>query len=149
MTFSWKGHGTKQSWPTLRYYPDIFLERQEKHEKVGHRTSKIWTWDSSEYAGVLSAQPAMQWLRRLVTSLSLWRFVSAHVGFVVDRVTLGQVFLRVLQFPNNIIHHGSPYSYIIWGDSLEAAVQRYSVTPSTWMWTSAQLLWYMLVLMVI
>jgi branched-subunit amino acid transport protein len=46
---------------------------------------------------------------RLLTAglLPLWpRFKprSVHVGFVVDKVTLGQVFLQVLQFsPVNII----------------------------------------------
>jgi hypothetical protein len=38
------------------------------------------------------------------------------VGFVVDKVALGQVFLQVLQFPLSIsFHRLSPYSYIIWG----------------------------------
>jgi hypothetical protein len=33
---------------------------------------------------------------------------AAHVGFVVDKVALGQVFLRVLRFsPVNIIHVSS------------------------------------------
>jgi hypothetical protein len=39
------------------------------------------------------------WLRRLVAGLSTRRPLfsprSTHVGFVVDKVTLGQVFLRV------------------------------------------------------
>jgi hypothetical protein len=45
---------------------------------------------------------AIQWLRQLVAGLSLQRAGfdpgSFHVGFVVDKVALGQVFLRVLQF---------------------------------------------------
>jgi hypothetical protein len=45
---------------------------------------------------------AVPWLRSLVTSLSPQRagFApgSIHVGFVVDKVALGQVFLRVLRF---------------------------------------------------
>jgi hypothetical protein len=51
---------------------------------------------------------AVAWLRSLVAGLSLWRPSfdpgSIHVGFVVDIVALGQVFLRVLRFsPTNII----------------------------------------------
>jgi hypothetical protein len=51
---------------------------------------------------------AVPWLRSLVTGLSPRRpgFAprSIHVGFVVDKVALGQVFLRVLRFsPANII----------------------------------------------
>jgi hypothetical protein len=45
---------------------------------------------------------AVPWLRRLVGGLSPWRpgFTpgSIHVGFVVDKVALAQVFLRVLRF---------------------------------------------------
>jgi hypothetical protein len=45
---------------------------------------------------------AVPWLRSLVTGLSPRRprFApgSIHVGFVVDKVALGQVFLQVLQF---------------------------------------------------
>jgi hypothetical protein len=48
------------------------------------------------------------WLRRLVAGLSPRRAgftpLSVHVGFVLDIVALGQVFLRVLRFsPVNII----------------------------------------------
>jgi hypothetical protein len=46
----------------------------------------------------------VQWLRRLVAGLSLRRPGSVHVGFVVDKVALGQVFPRVLRFsPVNLI----------------------------------------------
>jgi hypothetical protein len=45
---------------------------------------------------------AVPWLRRLVAGLSPRRTGfdpgSVHVGFVVDKVALGQVFLRVLRF---------------------------------------------------
>jgi hypothetical protein len=51
------------------------------------------------YQWCISAVP---WLRRLVTRLSQRRpgFAtgSIHVGFVVDKVAMGQVFLRVLCF---------------------------------------------------
>jgi hypothetical protein len=59
---------------------------------------------------MLSFNPwlAVPWLRSLVVGLSPRRpgFTpgSIHVGFVVDKVALGQVFLRVLRFsPVNII----------------------------------------------
>jgi hypothetical protein len=53
------------------------------------------------------------WLRRLVAGLSLWRPVfeprSVHVGFVVDKVALGQVFSRELRFsPVNFYSTGAP-----------------------------------------
>jgi hypothetical protein len=51
---------------------------------------------------------AVPWLRWLVTGLSPQRPGfnpgSVHVEFVVDKVALGQVFLRVLRF--------SPVSFI-------------------------------------
>jgi hypothetical protein len=41
---------------------------------------------------------------------------SVDVGFVVDKVALGQVFLRVLRFSLSIsFHRGSRLSYDIWG----------------------------------
>jgi hypothetical protein len=51
---------------------------------------------------------AVPWLRRLVACLSPRRSGfdsgSVHVGFVVDKVALGQVFLQVLRFfPVNFI----------------------------------------------
>jgi hypothetical protein len=51
---------------------------------------------------------AVPWLRRLVAGLSPRRPgfdpKSVQVGYVVDKVALGQVFLRVLQFsPVNFI----------------------------------------------
>jgi hypothetical protein len=60
---------------------------------------------------------AVPWLRSLVAGLSPRRpwFApgSIHVGFVVDKVALGQVFLRVLRFsPVSIsFHRRSPNSY--------------------------------------
>jgi hypothetical protein len=51
---------------------------------------------------------SVPWLRQLVTGLSPRRHGfdpgSVHMGFVVDKVTLGQVFPRVLRFsPVNFI----------------------------------------------
>jgi hypothetical protein len=60
---------------------------------------------------------AVPWMRSLVAGLSPRRpgFApgSIHMGFVVDKVSLGQVFLRVLRFyPVNIsFHRRSPNSY--------------------------------------
>jgi hypothetical protein len=59
---------------------------------------------------------AVPWLRSLVAGLSPRRpgFAagSIHVGFVVDKVALEQVFLRVLRFPLPIsFHRRSPNSY--------------------------------------
>jgi hypothetical protein len=56
---------------------------------------------------IRTAMMAVPWLRSLVVGLSPRRpgFApgSIRVGFVVDKVALGQVFLRVLQFsPVNI-----------------------------------------------
>jgi hypothetical protein len=52
---------------------------------------------------------AVPWLRRLVAGLPLRRPrfdpESVHVEFVVDKVALGQVFLRVVSFPLSISFH--------------------------------------------
>jgi hypothetical protein len=63
------------------------------------------------------AEMAVPWLRTLVAGLSLWRpeFApgSIHVGFVVAKVALGQVFLRVIRFFsfNISFHRHSSNSY--------------------------------------
>jgi hypothetical protein len=60
---------------------------------------------------------AVPWLRSLVAGLSPRRpwFTpgSIHVGFVVDKAALGQVFVRVLRFSrvNVSFHRRSPNSY--------------------------------------
>jgi hypothetical protein len=64
----------------------------------------------------LAQESAHGWLGRLVAGLSTRgpEFVprSFHVGFLVDKVTLGQVFLRVHRFPLLIsFHQGSGLSY--------------------------------------
>jgi hypothetical protein len=42
---------------------------------------------------------------------ALW---SVHVGFVVDKVELGHVFLRVLRYPLSVsLHRGSPLIYYL------------------------------------
>jgi hypothetical protein len=61
--------------------------------------------------------PGLRWL---VAGLSQRRprfaHGSVHVGFVVDKVAPGQVFLRVFGlFLSVLFHRGSPYSYMIWG----------------------------------
>jgi hypothetical protein len=47
---------------------------------------------------VVFALETVPWLKRLVDGLSSRRPGSIHLGIVVDKVALGQVFLRVLQF---------------------------------------------------
>jgi hypothetical protein len=81
------------------------------------------------------------WLRRLVADLPQRRIVfepgSVHVGFVVDKVALGQVFLWVLRFssvsiiiqPGLHTHTSSSGGRTI--APLVAAVRRHSLTPST------------------
>jgi hypothetical protein len=70
----------------------------------------------------LSVLTAVPWFRRLVVYLSprCTGFAPAsmyeYVGFVMDKVALGQVFLRVFGFSLSILfHRRSPYPYIIWG----------------------------------
>jgi hypothetical protein len=60
----------------------------------------------------------MPWLRWLLTVPSSWRPGSVHVGFVIDKVALRQVFLtqEFFSFPLSVsLYHGSLCSYIIWG----------------------------------
>jgi hypothetical protein len=63
---------------------------------------------------------AMLWLRRLVTGLLPRRSVfapgSVHVGFVMDKVTLGQVLLRVLRFPLSVTFLHSSLTPMSWAD---------------------------------
>jgi hypothetical protein len=67
---------------------------------------------------VMGDYTTVRWLRRLLVSLSPLRprFMSGSVimGFVVDKVTLGQVSLQV-QFSHQYHSTRAPYSYIIWG----------------------------------
>jgi hypothetical protein len=52
------------------------------------------------------------WLRWLVAGISPRRPGSIHVGFVVDKVALGQVFSEFFGFPLSIsFHRRSPNSY--------------------------------------
>jgi hypothetical protein len=41
---------------------------------------------------------------------------SVHMGFVVDKVVLGQVSIRIQFLPVSIIHHCSIFSYVSPGD---------------------------------
>jgi hypothetical protein len=65
---------------------------------------------------------------------------SVLVGFGMDKVALGQVFLRLIYgFSLSIsFHHGSPYSSSGGRTKgpLVAAVQRDSLAPSTWTTTT-------------
>jgi hypothetical protein len=81
---------------------------------------------------------AMPWLWRLVAGPSPrspgFTTGSIHVGFVVDKVALGQIFLLVLVFPCQyhstiILHtHTSSAGWTIC--QLVAALQRHCFTPS-------------------
>jgi hypothetical protein len=58
---------------------------------------------------------------------------SFHLGFVVDKVELRLVFLRIPRFPLPVLR-SSPSSYIIWGwriGPLVDAVRRHRLNPST------------------
>jgi hypothetical protein len=64
-----------------------------------------------------SLSSAVPWLRQLDAGLSLRRPGFAlglfHLGFVMDKVALGQVLLRVFRFPLPIsFHRGSKHTYI-------------------------------------
>jgi hypothetical protein len=66
---------------------------------------------------VLRQDLAVLWLRSLVAGLSPRRpgFApgSIHVGFVVDKVALGQVFSEFFGFPLSVsFHRRSPNSYV-------------------------------------
>jgi hypothetical protein len=92
--------------------------------------TRVWFPPMSSFKAVL-------WLRRLVAGLSPLRprFApgSIHVGFVVDKVALGQVFLPVLRFsPTNIISpllhtHLSPRHEVC--DSSDQAAQCHHLGP--------------------
>jgi hypothetical protein len=54
--------------------------------------------------------------RRPVTAEARVRAGSIHVGFVVDKMALGQVFLRVRLFSPSIYHSTvALQTHIIWG----------------------------------
>jgi hypothetical protein len=82
----------------------------------------LGVWDETPLDGqadeFLSAR-AVSWLSRLVAGLSSRRpgfaHGSSHEGFVVDKVALGQVFLRILQFSPVSIIPPSLSKLIIWG----------------------------------
>jgi hypothetical protein len=83
----------------------------------------------TQYIGAFIFRFGVLWLRQLVADLSLRRPGSVRVGFVVDKVALGQVCSA---FPRQ--YHGSPCSYITSGLTtglLVAAVQRHSLTKLT------------------
>jgi hypothetical protein len=77
------------------------------------------------------AVPCLRWL---VAGLSLrwpgFALGSVCVGFLVGKVELGHIFLRVLRFYLSItFYRGSPYSYIIRGINNRPAVQRLKCHP--------------------
>jgi hypothetical protein len=74
-----KGYGRKWSWPNLRYYPCICLEKLRKITKTSVRTSglraKIWTGDLKYEAGVLTARPKCSVLAEVLRGHTYERFV--------------------------------------------------------------------------
>jgi hypothetical protein len=90
----------------------------------------------------VSSSEAVPWLRHLSPQRPRFTPKSVNVGFVVDKVALGQVFTDFFCFLLSIaFHHISPlshiyiYIYISPGGRtiglLVATVQRHSLTPST------------------
>jgi hypothetical protein len=73
---------------------------------------------------------ALPWLRRLIAGLSQRRNGLVHVGFVVDKVVLEQVFLRVLRISPVSIIRPLIHIHILSGRwtarSLVAVIQRRS-----------------------
>jgi len=70
---------------------------------------------------VLIRYTRLPWLRRLVAGLSLRMSGSVHVRFVVGRVALGQVFLRILRHsPVSIIPPWFPIFMYHLGDEQKA-----------------------------
>jgi hypothetical protein len=80
---------------------------------------------------------AVSWLRRLVAGLSPRRpgFTPAHVGFVVDKVVLGQVSSEFFGFPTYHSSMARHTQYIIWGVNNRPIGGRcseiHNLTPST------------------
>jgi hypothetical protein len=68
----------------------------------------------------VSSCEAVPWLRHLSPQRPRFMPKSVNVGFMVDKVALGQVFTDFFCFLLSIaFHHGSPlsyiYIYITWG----------------------------------
>jgi hypothetical protein len=80
----------------------------------------LGTIDLVSYHYINSSVTAVPWLRRLVAGLPPRRRGfdpgSVHVGFVMDKVALGQVFPRVLRFSPE--YFGFPLSFHSTGASL-------------------------------
>jgi hypothetical protein len=77
---------------------------------------KLFFQELSKQRNAKTVFGTVQWLRRLVVGLSGWRPKlaprAAHVGSVVDKVAIGQGFLRVLRFSLSISFHcGSTFIY--------------------------------------
>jgi hypothetical protein len=80
----------------------------------------------------------MPWLRRLVAGISQrstgFTSGSVHVGFVVDKVALGQVSSELFGFPCQYHSTVALYTYIVRGMNITPmvpAVQGQSLAPLT------------------
>jgi hypothetical protein len=77
--------------------------------------------NSTRLNGATTQKTAIFILRQLVASFSLQRpgFTprAIHVGFVVDKVVPGYVFLQILQFsPSISFHCSSIFTHVLSGD---------------------------------
>jgi hypothetical protein len=69
--------------------------------------------------------------RPLIKGMTGFAFGPVHVGFVMYKVALGQVYISFLRFSLSILfHRNSPYSYIIWGKENRLVGDRSSETFS-------------------
>jgi hypothetical protein len=110
-----------------------------------HRSGLLRCSDSEFIGNHLAARcraMAQAVSHRLLTAEDRVRNRSVHIGFVVDNMTLGQVFLRVLRFYLVSIMPPRPLRTSISSGGwtigpLVAAVLRPSLTLLTWSWTSS------------
>jgi hypothetical protein len=82
---------------------------------LAYNRAYIWVWvpahggDTASTIDINSRTWAVPWLRRLLSGISQQRsgFApgSVHVGFVVNKVALGQVLLQAIRFPLSTSFH--------------------------------------------
>jgi hypothetical protein len=130
---------------TLR--PLCIRDGKETSEHSGWAISKLDDWPTAgqlrsahrftfheDESGCFNRKTVL-WLRRLAGGHSSrtpgFAPRSVHVGFVVDKATLGQGFSEFFGFPLSIsFHRGSPYSYVIWEMNTRPVGNRSSETFS-------------------
>ena len=103
-TRKWRVIGKKQAWPTLIFYHNIDLEGLNKNgnsfSQKNQRHGLYSKWVPPDTGQ--EVLPAVSWFRQSIASLSPRRsrvhLRSVYVGFVMDKVLLRQIFLRVFRF---------------------------------------------------